>query len=152
MNVRESVLEIFRYFHVEVFSSWKPVSSRSRHLSKSSYADTSPSNTCKQEKSVPRLKNPKADLVFFSVLTAPSGVSKAEAGSPLGGRGSSSWSAQFLWAEQLCTHTRAGTAQILALPVTHCKQHVLHRERVRNSYKSSSFEMVQNKIVLCFCQ
>lgn len=50
MNVRESVPEIFGYFHVEVFNSQKPVSPRSRHLSKSGHSDTSPSNICKQEK------------------------------------------------------------------------------------------------------
>lgn len=52
MNVRENVLEIFGYFHVEVFNSHKPVSSRSRYLSKSSYSDTSPSNICKQKKKI----------------------------------------------------------------------------------------------------
>lgn len=69
MNVRESVLEIFGYFRVEVFNYRKPVNSRSRHLSKSGYSDTSPSNIC-SEKKVTRLRNSKTETVFCSVVTA----------------------------------------------------------------------------------
>lgn len=92
MTGRESVLEIFGYFHVEVFNSQKPVSS-SRHLLKAAIQTPHLVIFISKEKSVTRLKNPKTEIVFFSVLTAVAGVSETEAGSPLGGRGSSSWSA-----------------------------------------------------------